>query len=136
MCANVSPPPGESPRSQRGASNLTLSTNGNDTAQKTSTSLDSTQKAGDVVGEVKRDVVSEDRVQEKASLWRRIWKILNWTPPNCRWDPDKPPQFSMSSTLFFSFPAIRFCFYLYFPCLATILQSYSLFRSAYPRTPG
>lgn len=38
--------------------------------------------------------------KEKQSIWRRIYTILTWTPPNCRWDPDKPPQFSMSSTSF------------------------------------
>lgn len=37
--------------------------------------------------------------QQKQSVLLRAWKIVTWTPPNCRWDPDKPPQFSMSSTL-------------------------------------
>jgi hypothetical protein len=34
--------------------------------------------------------------QKELSLWRKIYNVLNWTPPNCRWDPEKPPQFSMS----------------------------------------
>jgi len=37
--------------------------------------------------------------QKKQSVLRRAWKIVTWTPPNCRWDPDKPPQFSMGRTL-------------------------------------
>lgn len=38
-----------------------------------------------------------EREQEKQSILRRVWTIVTWTPPNCRWDPNKPPQFSMSS---------------------------------------
>jgi hypothetical protein len=34
--------------------------------------------------------------QKEISTWRRIYNVLTWTPPNCRWDPAKPPQFSMS----------------------------------------
>ena len=40
-----------------------------------------------------------EKQQEKQSVLLRAWEIVTWTPPNCRWDPDKPPQFSMSSTL-------------------------------------
>ncbi|CAE7217571.1 hypothetical protein CFE70_010192 [Pyrenophora teres f. teres 0-1] len=43
--------------------------------------------------------------QEKPSTLRRAWTILTWTPPNCRWDPDKPPQFSMSLNVLFAFAA-------------------------------
>jgi hypothetical protein len=38
--------------------------------------------------------------QERLSTWRRVYEILTWTPPNCRWDPAKPPQFSMSISKF------------------------------------
>jgi hypothetical protein len=34
--------------------------------------------------------------QKRLSTWRKVYEILTWTPPNCRWDPAKPPQFSMS----------------------------------------
>jgi hypothetical protein len=37
---------------------------------------------------------------KEISLWRRIYIVLTWTPPNCRWDPKKPPQFSMSMSKF------------------------------------
>jgi hypothetical protein len=43
--------------------------------------------------------------EEKASLWRRIYTTLTWTPPNCRWNPDKPPQFSMAMNVLFAFSA-------------------------------
>lgn len=47
--------------------------------------------------------ISDQR--SKPTLLRRIYTILTWTPPNCRWDPDKPPQFSMSMNILFAFAA-------------------------------
>jgi hypothetical protein len=38
--------------------------------------------------------------RKEISLWRKIYTVLAWTPPNCRWDPKKPPQFSMSMSTF------------------------------------
>lgn len=38
--------------------------------------------------------------RKEISLWRKIYNVLTWTPPNCRWDPAKPPQFSMSMSMF------------------------------------
>src|ERR1051326_5604834 len=38
-------------------------------------------------------------------IWKSIYQILTWVPPNCRWDPDKPPKFSFSLNLLFSFAA-------------------------------
>ncbi|KAL5373950.1 hypothetical protein PMIN06_008454 [Paraphaeosphaeria minitans] len=35
--------------------------------------------------------------------WRRVYDILMYTPPRCRWDPDKPPQFSMGMNVLFAF---------------------------------
>ncbi|KAH3938886.1 hypothetical protein HBI56_177810 [Parastagonospora nodorum] len=39
------------------------------------------------------------------STWRKVYDVLTWTPPNCRWDPKKPPQFSMSMNVLFAFAA-------------------------------
>jgi hypothetical protein len=47
----------------------------------------------------------EVKSQKKPPLWRRAYNILTWTPPNCRWDPAKPPQFSMSMNVLFAFAA-------------------------------
>lgn len=33
----------------------------------------------------------------------RLYKFLSWTPPRCRFDPDKPPQFSMALNVLFGF---------------------------------
>jgi len=48
---------------------------------------------------------STQKTKEEASIWTRAYKILTWTPPNCRWDPAKPPQFSMSMNILFAFAA-------------------------------
>lgn len=37
------------------------------------------------------------------SLWRRIYDTAFWVPPNCRWDPDEPPKFSMPLNILFAF---------------------------------
>lgn len=52
------------------------------------------------------------------STWRKIYNVLAWTPPNCRWDPKKPPQFSMSMNVLFAFAAgCKFTLKLYStPC--------------------
>ncbi|KAF1841907.1 MFS general substrate transporter [Cucurbitaria berberidis CBS 394.84] len=49
--------------------------------------------------------VDVKEAQKESSLWRRIYRVLTWTPPNCRWDPDRPPQFSMSMNVLFAFAA-------------------------------
>jgi hypothetical protein len=46
-----------------------------------------------------------DGNKERASVWRRAWVVVSWTPPNCRWDPKKPPQFSMGMNVLFAFAA-------------------------------
>ncbi|KAL9062319.1 MAG: hypothetical protein Q9157_009030 [Trypethelium eluteriae] len=47
---------------------------------------------------------SEDQKSVKErSLGRRFWDILTWTPPRCRWDPEKPPEFSMPLNILFGF---------------------------------
>lgn len=38
--------------------------------------------------------------------WRaynKIYAIVSWTPPRCRWDPNNPPKFSMSMNVMFGF---------------------------------
>jgi hypothetical protein len=39
----------------------------------------------------------------KNGFLRRCWDIITWTPPRCRWDPKKPPKFSMTLNLLFAF---------------------------------
>ncbi|KAF2178785.1 MFS general substrate transporter [Zopfia rhizophila CBS 207.26] len=42
---------------------------------------------------------------EQTSIWHKIYDIIIWTPPRCRWDPSKPPQFSVSLNILFAFAA-------------------------------
>lgn len=37
------------------------------------------------------------------SIWLKAYSILSWTPPRCRWDPAKPPEFSMGLNVLFAF---------------------------------
>jgi hypothetical protein len=43
--------------------------------------------------------------QSEKSLFRKIYRILSWTPPRCRWDPEKPPKFSLGLNILFAFAA-------------------------------
>lgn len=33
----------------------------------------------------------------------KLYQILSWTPPRCRWNPDEPPTFSMALNCLFAF---------------------------------
>jgi hypothetical protein len=37
------------------------------------------------------------------SFFHNFCRVVNWTPPKCRWDPAKPPQFSMGLNFLFAF---------------------------------
>jgi hypothetical protein len=47
----------------------------------------------------------QGKKEGEESIWRRVYTFLTWTPPNCRWDPKKPPQFSMSMSMHISVPS-------------------------------
>ena len=42
---------------------------------------------------------------QNVSPWRRFLSLLSYVPPRCRWDPAKPPVFSMSMNILFAFAA-------------------------------
>lgn len=118
MCANISSPSDELPKPQRGASNLAPSTNRNGTAQTTTTLTTTTSNSTPKASGAETDIIGENKEQRKPPPWRRVWEILTWTPPNCRWDPNKPPQFSMSSMCVFSSLQTGFVFiHLFFSSL-------------------
>jgi len=33
----------------------------------------------------------------------KVYQILSWTPPNCRWYPENPPNFSFGLNVLFGF---------------------------------
>ncbi|KAK3651312.1 hypothetical protein LTR56_005769 [Elasticomyces elasticus] len=37
------------------------------------------------------------------STWQKIYAIVFWTPPKLRWDPEKPPKFSLGLNILFGF---------------------------------
>lgn len=37
------------------------------------------------------------------SRCHRVYEVLSWTPPKCRWDLEKPPQFSLALNVLFAF---------------------------------
>ena len=37
------------------------------------------------------------------TIWSRVYDAIAYTPPRCRWDPEKPPQFSMFLNVLFGF---------------------------------
>jgi len=43
--------------------------------------------------------------QKEPSKWDKVYDTLTYCPPRCRWDPNEPPQFSMSMNVLFAFAA-------------------------------
>ncbi|KAF1947817.1 MFS general substrate transporter [Clathrospora elynae] len=63
------------------------------------------EREGTKGNETEETEIGKKKEKERESIWRRAWTIVTWTPPNCRWDPTKPPQFSMSMNVLFAFAA-------------------------------
>jgi len=36
-------------------------------------------------------------------IFWKVYDVIAWTPPRCRWDPAAPPQFSMFLNVIFGF---------------------------------
>lgn len=45
----------------------------------------------------------QDKPSKAWEFLSRAWDIITWTPPNCRWDPERPPQFSLGLNILFAF---------------------------------
>lgn len=39
----------------------------------------------------------------KPSIWHQTYQTIFWVPPNCRWNPSKPPEFSIFLNILFGF---------------------------------
>jgi hypothetical protein len=47
-----------------------------------------------------------DTPEKQRYLPQKVWhclEVVNWMPPWCRWDADKPPEFSMGMNILFAF---------------------------------
>lgn len=72
---------------------------------------------------------SQDKpVTKSRGLVSRAWKIITWTPPNCRWDPNKPPQFSISLNVLFAFAGAFTVANLYYnhPILVLLAEEFDV----------
>ena len=47
--------------------------------------------------------IQEKETKVNTSIWKRIYNTITYTPPRCRWDPEKPPVFSMPLNVLFGF---------------------------------
>jgi len=45
--------------------------------------------------------ISKPEQNEKSTLWGKVYNTLSYTPPRCRYDPNKPTEFSMALNLLF-----------------------------------
>ncbi|KAI9815268.1 MAG: hypothetical protein M1827_002748 [Pycnora praestabilis] len=62
------------------------------------------------------------------SIWRRAYNIITWTPPRCRYNPEKPFQFSMPLNLLFGFAGAFTVANLYYnhPILNKLADSFGV----------
>lgn len=47
--------------------------------------------------------VQQKETESNNTVRTRIYSIITYTPPRCRWDPEKPPEFSMALNVLFGF---------------------------------
>ena len=52
-------------------------------------------------GVLQQDEKAQDRSPEKEGRLRRLMDVLSYVPPNCRYDPEKPFQFSLGLNILF-----------------------------------
>ena len=47
------------------------------------------------------DVAVHDKSAKEKTRWQRIYDVLSYVPPRCRYDPEKPFKFSMGLNILF-----------------------------------
>ncbi|KAJ9263706.1 hypothetical protein DTO212C5_7491 [Paecilomyces variotii] len=69
-----------------------------------------------------------ENAQQRRSIGRRLYDIVTWTPPRCRWDPKKPPEFSLTLNLLFGFAATFTVANLYYshPILGVLADAFDV----------
>ncbi|KAI1336475.1 MFS general substrate transporter [Xylariaceae sp. FL0016] len=48
-------------------------------------------------------------------VWAKAWRILNWMPPWCRYDPQNPPSFTLGMNILLAFSTTFTVANLYYP---------------------
>jgi hypothetical protein len=51
---------------------------------------------------------NSEKDSKASQTWRwirssKVYRLLSWTPPGCRWNPEKPAKFSMGLNVLFAF---------------------------------
>lgn len=75
------------------------------------------------------DGVEQDGHDHKpSSVLRRVLNTLNWMPPWCRWDKNKPPEFSMWMNILFAFAGAFTVANLYYnhPILNVLAEDFNV----------
>lgn len=62
------------------------------------------------------------------TVWKRIYNIITWTPPRCRYDPKQPPSFGMGLNVLFAFSVAFTVANLYYnhPILNVIAEDFGV----------
>ncbi|QIW95019.1 hypothetical protein AMS68_000537 [Peltaster fructicola] len=47
--------------------------------------------------------VKDESPEHQPAIWRRALRLMAYTPPRCRWNPEQPPVFSMWLNILFGF---------------------------------
>ncbi|KAF2083211.1 MFS general substrate transporter, partial [Saccharata proteae CBS 121410] len=68
---------------------------------------------------------------------RRAYDIVSWVPPRCRWDPEKPPEFSMALNILFAFAGAFTVANLYYshPILNILADDFNVSYSQVAQIP-
>ena len=67
---------------------------------------------------------NEDRQPRRKGRAQQCLSLLNWMPPWCRWDKEKPPKFSIWMNILFAFAGAFTVANLYYKYVDAILQRY------------
>ena len=80
---------------------------------------------------------SHHEISNSIPLWRKIYNFLTWTPPRCRWDPEKPPEFSMPLNILFAFAGAFTVANLYYnhPILNILAHNFNIPYEKVPQIP-
>lgn len=77
------------------------------------------------------------KLTPQRSTWRKVIDILDWTPPWCRYDPNKPPTFSIWHNLLFALAGLLTIGNLYYnhPILNVLAEDFNVSYVTVSRIP-
>jgi len=69
------------------------------------------------------NVTNKSVSHERDSLRGRLWRVVVWIPPRCRWEEENPPKFTLGLNLLFGLVSWLVCYAEHIPHLLFILFS-------------